>query len=111
HLLHGGLRVKIIQQDFRDFAALQLNHDPHTVLVGLVAQPVGSNAFDQLVAHQVGDALNQARLVHLVRQFGDDDGLPFTLADILEVGPSAQVQAAATCLVGGDNLHGAVDES
>ncbi len=74
-------------------------------------KPVGGDAVDELVAHQVGDALDQARLVHLIRQLGDDDGLPVALAHVLEVRARAHVQPAAAGLVRRDDLLGAVDES
>ena len=51
--------------------ALDLDVDPHPVAVRLVAQ-VG-DAVDLLVLDEVGDLLEQRRLVHLVRQLGDDD--------------------------------------
>ena len=54
-------------------AALELDDDAHAVAVGLVAQ-VG-DALDPLVAHQVGDLLDQLRLVDLVGDLGDDDRL------------------------------------
>ena len=111
HLLHRGLRIQIVEQNLRHFAALQLDHHAHAVLVRLVAQAVRGDALDELVADQIGDALDQPRLVHLVRQFGDDDGLPVALADVLEVSARAQVQPAAAGLVGGDDFLGAVDES
>ena len=56
-----------------DLAALELDHDAHAVAVGLVAQ-VG-DALDLLLAHQLGDALDQPRLVDLVGDLGDDDRL------------------------------------
>ena len=73
HGLERRLREEVVEHHFGDFAALELDDDAHAVLVGLVAQ-VG-DAVDFLVARQLGDALDQPRLVHLVRQFGDDDGL------------------------------------
>ena len=54
-----------------DFAALQLDDDPHPVAVGFVAQ-VG-DAFDRLLADQLGDVLEQPLLVDLERDLGDDD--------------------------------------
>ena len=79
HRLERRLREQVVQHHFGDFAALELDDHAHAVLVGLVAQ-VG-DALDFLVADQLGDALDQARLVHLVGQLGDDDGLaPPTLS-------------------------------
>jgi hypothetical protein len=40
HLLHLGLGIQIVQQNLGYFAALQLDHDAHAVLVGFVAQAV-----------------------------------------------------------------------
>ncbi len=111
HGLHGRLREQIIQQDLGGFAALQLDDDAHAVLVRLVAQAVRSDALDELVPHQVGDALDQPRLVHLVGKLGDDDGLAVALADFLEVGARTHVQPAAAGLVGGDDLLRAVDQA
>ena len=40
----------------------------------LVYEPAESpNVFDPPVAHQIGDAFDERRLVDLVRQFGNDD--------------------------------------
>ncbi len=111
HLRHLGLGEQVVEQNLRYFAALHFDHDAHAVLVGLVAQAVGCDAVDELVAHQIGDLLDQARLVHLVGQFGDDDGLAVALADILEVSARAHVHAAAAGLVGGDDFLRAVDEA
>ena len=84
HGLERRLREQVVQHDFGDFTALQLDDDAHAVLVGLVAQL--GDAVDFLVAHQLGDALEQARLVHLVRQLGDDDGLAAAdLVDVFEI--------------------------
>ena len=61
--------------------ALELDEDAHAVAVGLVAQV--ADALDPLVLDQLGDLLEQARLVDLVRQLGDDDRRPVAL-DLLE---------------------------
>ena len=111
YLLHGSLRIQIIQQNLRHFAALQLDHDTHAVFVGFIAQAVGGDAFDQLVANQVGDTLDQARLVHLVGQLGNDDGLALALAHILEMCACTQIQPPASRLIGLDDLLRAVYES
>ena len=44
----------------------QLNHNAHALPVGLVAQI--ADAFQPAFTHGLGNALDQARLVHLVRQ-------------------------------------------
>ena len=65
-LLQLGVLVEVVQHHLADFAALQLDDDAHAVAIRFVAQ-VG-NAFDGLFANQVGDALEQPRLVQLVRE-------------------------------------------
>ena len=77
---------EVVEDDLRFFAALDFDDDAHAVAVGFVAH-VG-DAFDLLVLHQFGDALDQARLVHLVGNFGDDDVLA-VLADALDRGLGA----------------------
>ena len=58
--------VEVVENDLRHFAALQLDDDPHAVAIGFVAQ-VG-DALDGLLAHQIGDPLDQLRLVDLIRE-------------------------------------------
>ena len=55
----------------RLLAALQLDDDAHPVTIALVTN-IG-NAFDPLVGDQFGDLFDQAGLVHLIGNFGDDD--------------------------------------
>ncbi len=71
--LHLGVLVEIVQHNLAGLAALDLDNDAHTVLVGLVAQ--GADALDLLVFDQLGDLLDQTSLVHLVGNFVNDDGL------------------------------------
>ena len=61
-----GVLVEIVEDDVADLAALQVDDDAHAVAIGFVAD-VG-DAFDRLLAHQFGDALDQPRLVDLVRE-------------------------------------------
>jgi hypothetical protein len=108
HRLHRRLRVEVVQDDVRRLTALELDDDAHAVLVGLIAQL--GNAFDFLCAHQIRDALQQARLVHLVRQLGDDDRLPIP-AQILERGAGANRQPAAAGAIGRCDFLRAVDDA
>ena len=79
--LHRGVLEQVVQHRVRVGVVLDLDVDPHAVPVGLVAQ-VG-DPVDPLVLHQVGDLLEKGRLVHLVRQLGDDDRHPVA-AGLLE---------------------------
>ena len=74
--LHVRVLVELVEHDLRFRAALQFDHDAHAVAIGFVAHV--ADVVDDLVVHQFGDALDQRRLVHLVRNFGDDDGLAST---------------------------------
>ena len=98
--LHRGVLVELVQHDLRDHAALELDHDPHALAVGLVAQ-VGDLG-DLLLADELGDLLDQAAVAALLDhegQLGDDDRL-LAVADVLGVRPRAHAHAAAAGLVG-----------
>src|SRR5947199_2911405 len=71
--LHLGVLVELVQDDLRDPAATQLEHDPDPLPVRLVANL--RDALELLLLHELGDLLDEARLVHLVGQLADDDGL------------------------------------
>ena len=69
--LHLRKLVQIIQNELRFFAPLQLDDDAHAFARRFI--PDVRNAFDFFRLHQLRDALNQPRLVHLVRNFSDND--------------------------------------
>jgi hypothetical protein len=71
--LQGGEAVELVEDHVAGRVALQLHDDAEAVAVALVAD-VG-DALDALFAHQVGDVLDQAGLVHLVGDRADDDGV------------------------------------
>ncbi len=96
--LHGGEAPKLVQHHVGDSIALQLDDDAHALAVGLVAQ-VG-DALDALLADQLGDALDQRRLVDLVGDLGDDERLAL-LAQRLGVHLRADDHRAAPGGVGG----------
>ena len=73
-VLQLGQLVQVVEDDLRDFAALQLDDDAHAGLVRLVAQ-VG-DALELLLADELADADQQVRLVDLVGDLVDDDRLP-----------------------------------
>jgi hypothetical protein len=98
--LHRGVLVELVEHDLRDHAALELDHDPHALAVGLVAQ-VGDLG-DLLLVHELGDLADQAALAALLDhegELGDDDRL-LALADVLGVGARTYAHAAAAGLVG-----------
>ncbi len=75
--------VELVEHDVGLGVALQFDDDAQALAVALVAQ-IG-DAVDQLLANGLGDALDQLRLVDLVRQLGEDDRLAI-LADLLDMG-------------------------
>ena len=98
--------IELVQHHVGHGVALQLDHQAHAVAVALVAHL--GNALDLLVAHDLGDALVQARLVLLVGDLRDDDRLA-AAADLLDPGLGAHDQRAAAELVGGADAVAAED--
>ena len=72
--LHRRVLEQVVEDLVRVGVALELDVDAHAVAVGLVAQV--ADALDPLLLDQVGDLLEQAGLVDLVGQLGDDDRGP-----------------------------------
>ncbi|MCW0466481.1 hypothetical protein NB705_003554 [Xanthomonas sacchari] len=108
HRLHLGLLVQVVQHHVGGFAALDLDVDAHAVLVGLVAQL--ADAFELLFLDQLGDLLDQPRLVDLVRDLGDHDRFAAVVLD-LDLGLGAHAHAAAAGAIAGDDAGGAVDDA
>src|SRR5918998_1231229 len=82
-LLHLGVLVEVVEDDFGHGLALQLDHYAHPVPVRLVTQ-VG-DVLQLAVLHQLGYLLEQVALVDLVRDLRDHDLGPIAL-DLLGVG-------------------------
>src|SRR5262249_23641383 len=55
--LQRRVLVEVVENHLRHLAALQLDHDAHALAIGLVPQI--RDAFDDLVAHQLRNALDQ----------------------------------------------------
>ena len=91
--LHRGVLEQVVQHLVRVGVALHLDVDAHAVAVRLVAQ-VG-DPVDPLLLDQVGDLLEQAGLVHLVRELGHDDRGAIA-ANLLEGDLGAHDDPAAT---------------
>ena len=64
-LLHLRVLEEIIEDELRFLAALDLDDDAHSFAGRFIAHI--RDAIDLLGLHQFGDALDQLRLVHLVR--------------------------------------------
>src|SRR5467141_3478217 len=96
--LHLRIFEKIVQNELRFFAALQLDDDAHAFARRFVAH-IG-NAFELLGLHQFGDALDQPRLVHLIRNLRDDDAFA-VFGGLFDGGLGAHGKAAAPRFVSG----------
>ena len=77
--------VQVVENDLGLLAALQFEDDAHAVAVALIAN--FGNAFELLLIHQRGGVFNQPRLIHLIRNFRDDDLLAVALAHLLDERP------------------------
>ncbi len=96
--------VDLVEDHGGHFAPAEFHHDPHPVPVGFV--PDIRDAVDFLIPDQFRDLLDQPRLVHLVRQFRDDDRLFFGLGMNLDRGLPPQGQNAPSGFIGVlDSLH------
>ena len=69
-VLHGGHLVELVEDDIGNDILFQLNDNPHSLAIRLVAQ-IG-NALNALLVDEVGNALNQARFIDLKRDFLDN---------------------------------------
>src|SRR5580658_2000156 len=104
--LHLRHLEKLVEDDFRLFVALHFDDDAHTVAIAFIADV--RYALNLLVLDQLGNVADQPRLVHLIRQFGDNDVLA-VLAALFDGGFRADLEAAAAGLVGLLDSFAAVD--
>ena len=103
-----GVLVEVVEHHLGLFAALELEDDAHAVAVALVAYV--ADAVDLLFVDQRGSGLDEARLVHLVGNLGDDDLLA-VLGQFLDGSARAQLQLAASGHVGLQDALPPEDES
>src|SRR5271165_3225539 len=89
-LLHRGVLEELVEHDLGFAAALEFDNDAHAVAIALVAHV--ADVVDDLVVHQFGDSPNQVRLVDLVGNLGDDDGVAL-LGDVLDCSLSAHQES------------------
>ena len=94
--LQRGHLEELVEHHTGVGVTLHVHHDAHTFAVALVVG-VG-DAVDLALLHQLGDVFDELRLVHAVRNLGDDD-LVVLLAG-LDVGLGSHDDAAATRLIG-----------
>ncbi len=109
HALHRGVLIEVIEHYIAHLAPAQLDDDAHAVLVGLVAQL--GDALDLLFLDQLGNTLDEARLVYLVRQLGDDDAGLAAAFVVLEVRTGTDKHTPTPGTVGFTDACGAVDDA
>src|SRR6185369_1045454 len=106
-LLHRCVFEELVEHNLGFCTTLEFDNDAHTVAVALVADV--ADVINDLVIDELGDALDEARLVHLVRNFGDDDRVAL-FVDVLDRSLGAHHEAATTSLVGVQDSAATVDE-
>ena len=106
--LQVGILVEVIQNDIGDRITLQLDDDANAFAVRFI--PEIGDAFDLLVAHEIGDLFDQRALVHLIGNFGDDEGFAI-LADVLDGHAGAHDDRAAAFVIGRENATASENET
>ena len=108
-VLQLGLFEEVIQNHFGHFAALEFNDQAHAGLVALVLNM--TDALNFLLMNQFGHALLKRFFIDLIRQFVNDDRLPLTLVDVLEVAFGPHHHPAASGAVAVLDAVDAVDNA
>ena len=96
-VLERGVLVEVVQEDLGGLALPDVDDDPHALAVALVAYLLDS--LEPVVLDELGDLLDETRLVELVGDLGDDDRLAVALAE-LDLGLGAHDEGAAAGAVG-----------
>src|SRR5215203_1903509 len=109
--LHRGQFEQFVQDYLRDSVALEFNNQTHPLAVRFVAD-VG-DAVEPFLVDKLGDLFVKLRLVDLVRNLGDDDGVAFAFptADAVDRRLCTHLDYAAARAVCTMNFFAAVDET
>ena len=106
--LQLGLGKQTVQHHLGIGVALELDHDTHTVAVGLV--PDVGDTLQPLVLHLVGNGLDEHPLVHLIGQLRDDD-TGAAVVELLKLMPGTDHEPAPARGVGGADSAAAHDDA
>ena len=106
--LHLRLGEEPVEHDLGVGVLFQLDDDAHAVAVGLVAQ--AGDAVELLIAHLLGNILDELALVDLIGQLGHDDA-DAVVAPGLGLGAGAHDDAAAAGGVGRADAAAADDDA
>ena len=93
-VLQLGLFVQVVQHHLRYRAALEFDNQAHARFVGLVLNM--ADVFNLFFVNQLGHALLQGLLVHLVRQLIHNDGLTLAFVNVFKVALGTHHDAATT---------------
>ena len=97
HRLELGVPIELVQEHLGHRIAAHLGHDPDPVLVRFVAKL--GNAFDLAGADELGNLLDELRLVHLVGNLGEHHAGTLVPVPFLHVGRRPEVDAPAPGVV------------
>ena len=74
--LQARVAPQLVQHHFARGVALDFDDDPHTCPVGLIANI--RNTLDRLLSDKLANPFQKLRLIHLIGDFVDDNGLAVT---------------------------------
>ena len=107
-ILQLSKAVQLVQHHLRVGAHLQVNDNAHALAVAFIIDV--ADAVDTLILYQLGDALDQAGLIHHVGDLPHDDALPAVL-HFLYFGLAAQGNLAAAGGIGRPDAAAAHDDA
>ena len=100
--------VQLVQDDIRVDIGPQFDDDAHALAVRFIAQ--GRNTVDFLIAGQVGNGLDDARFIDLIRDFRHDNAV-FPLVHRFDSRTGPHLDAAPAGRIGFDDAVAAHDLS
>jgi len=89
--------VKLVQNNIGNRIAFQLDHDPHAGAIALVTNI--RDPFNALVTNKFGDLFNHRRLVHLIRDFSNDESVSI-FPDFLDINLGPHRDGATAIFIG-----------
>ena len=108
HALQLSLSEQVIQYYFTHIGALNFDNHAQTVFIRLITEL--RDTFKLLLFNQLGDALNQACLVQLIGNFGDNNGFATSLFMDFDIGFGAHIDATTTSAIGLNNASSAIND-
>ena len=99
------LLVKIVQNDLRVGVLFDVDNDTHAVTVGFFLDV--ADAFEAFILHLIGDVFDKASLVHLIRNFRENEAFAavFFFFDVALGSDDATASAGLICLSDGGSAQ------